>query len=95
MQNYLLKAYLRNDRYRQNEWSDLQKNDQKLVTAYRVDQELTGMTAFQMITYSAYLIFKADYNNSARVALDSVRGEGYYDSHIQAVHLKDENGKGL
>ena len=62
MQSYLLHAYLRNDRYRQNEWEDLQKADQKLVTAYRVDQELTGMNGFQMICYSAYLILTAKYN---------------------------------
>ena len=95
MQNYLLHAYFRNDRYRQNEWEDLQKNDQRLITAYRIDKELIGMTAFQMISYSAYLIFKADYNNPAREALDQVRGQGYYDSHITADHLQDENGNDL
>ena len=37
LQNYSLKAYLRNDRYRMNEWEDLQKHNQKLYTVYRID----------------------------------------------------------
>ena len=36
MQTYLLKAFLRNDHYRKNEWDDLQKQGQKLHTAYRI-----------------------------------------------------------
>ena len=31
LQNYSLKAYLRNDRYRMDEWTDLQKHNQKLI----------------------------------------------------------------
>ena len=66
LQNNTLHAYFRNDRYRQNEWEQLQEANQKLMTAYRIDNNLIGMTAFQMISYSAYLIFTADYNEPAR-----------------------------
>ena len=48
------------------------------------------MNAYQMICYSAYLIFMADYNDPARKALDAVEGngEGYYNSKI-IKKLKD------
>ena len=84
MQNYILHAYLRNDRYRQNEWEDLQKNDQKLVTAYRIDGDIIGMNAYQMICYSAYQIFWADYNQSVREALDEQHPESpnYSENHV-------------
>ena len=36
------------------------------------------MTAFQMITYAVYLVFKATYNESALEALDTERGEPSY-----------------
>lgn len=84
LQEYFLHAYLRNDRYRQNEWSDLQKADQKLVTAYRVDDELIGMNAGQMINYSAYKILTADYNKEAQDILNKARNQdNYFKEHLK------------
>lgn len=57
IQNYSLKAYLRNDRYLQNEWENLQKGGHKLTTSYRIDiPDLLGLNAFQMISLSIYKI---------------------------------------
>ena len=36
------------------------------------------MNAYQMITYSAYLIFTADYNGNARKVLNSFRNDPDY-----------------
>jgi len=66
LQDYSLQAYLRNDRYRMNEWTDLQKQGQKLYTVYRISDQLIGMNALQIISFSAFLILTADYNQEAR-----------------------------
>ena len=83
LQDNSLRAYLRNDRYRQNEWDQLQQQGQKLYTAYRVTDELIGMTAFQMITFAVYLVFRAPYNQTVMEELNDYKNdESYYQSRI-------------
>ena len=83
LQNYSLKAFLRNDRYRMDEWTDLQKHNQKLRTVYRIDDQLIGMTAFQIISYSAYMILKADYNKLVMQRLNDFHGDPeYVNKHV-------------
>ena len=57
VQSHMRKCYLRNDRYRQNEWEQLQESGQKLHTVYRIEGDIIGMKASQMLQYSIYKIF--------------------------------------
>ena len=90
LQDNSLRAYLRNDRYRQNEWDQLQQQGQKLYTAYRVTDELIGMTAFQMITFAVYLIFRAPYNQTVMEELNDYKNDqSYYQSRIYKQEIAD------
>ena len=59
IQNYMKKAYLRNDYYQMSEWDSNQKSGHPLVTAYRIKGPIIGMTAFQIICFSFYQIITA------------------------------------
>jgi hypothetical protein len=67
IQNYMRKAYLRNDYYQMSEWDSNQKNDSRLLTSYRMKGHIVGMTAFQIISFSLYLILTAPENFGAMV----------------------------
>ncbi len=56
IQNYMRKAYLRNDYYQMSEWDTNQKSDHRLITSYRIKGPIVGMTAFQIICFSFYQI---------------------------------------
>ena len=45
-----------------DEWSKTQKFRQNLHTAYRIEGPIMGMNAFQMISFSVYMILTAPEN---------------------------------
>ena len=65
IQDHSRKAYLRNDYYNMDEWSFTQKFKENLMTAYRIDGPIVGMDAFQMISFSFYMILTAPENVDA------------------------------
>jgi hypothetical protein len=52
-------AYLRNEYSRMNEWETTQKLNSNYHTAYRIEGPIMGMNAFQMISFSFYMILQA------------------------------------
>lgn len=55
-------AYLRNDYYRMDEWSTVQRSKFNLQTAYRIQGPIIGMDSFQIISFSLYMILTAPEN---------------------------------
>lgn len=64
IQNWTRKAYLRNDYYRMNEWSNTQSANSNLTTAYRIEGPIVGMDSFQIISFSLYMILTAPENEN-------------------------------
>lgn len=62
IQDHSRKAYLRNDYYNMDEWATVQKTNKNLHTAYRIGGPILGMDAFQIISFSLYMIFTAPEN---------------------------------
>lgn len=62
IQDHARKAYLRNDYYNMDEWSVSQNSKENLHTAYRIEGPIMGMDAFQIISFSIYMILIAPEN---------------------------------